>query len=106
MSSKNALFYMDNTSSLSRILVIVFHNFLLFCLGCVVTPGVVFYGLAVSKPWMEKRQKKVRDCLRGGGGPQVEGVTRSDRVNRLSILPILRGLAHLPSVPHAQVNRP
>lgn len=97
---------MDNTSSLSRILVIVFHNFLLFCLGSVVTPGVVFYGLAVSKPWMEKRQKKVRDCLRGGGGPQVEGVTRSDRVNRLSILPILRGLAHLPSVLHPQVNRP
>ena len=70
------------------------------------TPGVVFYGLAVSKPWMEKRQKKVRDCLRGGGGPQVDGVTRSDRVNRLSILPILRGLAHLPSVLHPQVNRP
>ena len=50
---------MDNTSSLSRILVIVFHNFLLFCLGCVVTPGVVFYGFVVSKPWMEKSQRKV-----------------------------------------------
>lgn len=68
MSLKNALFYIDNTSSLSRILVIVFHNFLLFCLGSVVTPGVVLYGFVVSKPWMEKSQRKVRACLNGGGG--------------------------------------
>ena len=97
---------MDNTSSLSRKLVIVFHNFLLFCLDSVVTPGVVFYGFVVSKPWMEKSQKKVRACLHGGGGLQVDGVTRSGRVTRLSILPILRGLPHLPSVPQPQVKRP
>jgi len=71
-----------------------------------VTPGVVFYGFVVSKPWMEKSQKKVRACLRGGGGSQVDGITRLDRLARTSLLPILRGLPHLPSVPHLQVKKP
>ena len=55
---------------------------------------------------MEKSQRKVRACLHGGGGPQVDGVTRSDRVTRLSIFSMLHGLPHLPAVPHLQVKGP